>query len=134
MSTLEVEKKPYVAIILSLIGGIDLLALGAQSVAIYIDHALRGQYDLGYLFGVLVPLWVIGFLIPICGILSVYSAVRVNLNPWKHETWGTGILLSSTVGIFLAYPSFTVFALVGLIGVIGGILVLMYKPRGCLLP
>jgi rubredoxin len=123
----QVQNKPTAAYILSLLGGIfGLLAslafigwgawayLQVSPYASYFDY-----YDVGIgLFG-----WgwtlMIGFgaWMLITSILVLVFAGKLKANPLEHTKWGALILVFSIIGVG------------GLLGLIGGILALVYKPQ-----
>jgi hypothetical protein len=119
----QVQNKPTAAYILSLIGGIlgllgsiTLIALGAM--AYYAYNSFTG------IFGAYTPFgggWslLIGFgtWMIISSILIIIFATKLNVNPLEHTKWGALILVFSIVGLGG-----------GLLGIIGGILALVYKP------
>lgn len=135
----EVEK-PNVAFVLSLIGGIFIL-LGGGGMTVFgmwmgnSGYGMMGGYrgwggmmgpvfgmmgGLGYGFGFL------GIVGLIFGVIVIISAVMLNSKPKEHTTWGVVIIIFSVLSIFSsAMGGFGV----GLVlGIIGGILALTWKP------
>jgi hypothetical protein len=126
----KVENKPTAAYIVSLLGGIfgllgslAFIGLGALSYAAYSTAIDDYGFDYGYItydsmFG-----WgwtaLIGFgaWMLITSILIIVFAGKLKANPLEHSKWGVLILVFSLIGVG------------GLLGVIGGILALAYKPR-----
>jgi Protein of unknown function (DUF4064)/zinc-ribbon domain len=125
MSQNQVQNKPTAAYVLSLIGGIigllgsiALIVLGALA---YIALDAYSGYYYGYdAYGALG--WgsaiYIGFgaWMLITSILIIIFASKLKANPLEHSKWGALILVFSIIGVG------------GLLGLIGGILALVYKP------
>lgn len=59
----------------------------------------------------------VGFWSLICGIIVIVAAVKLNSYPMEHTKWGVFILVFSIIGLG------------PLLGLIGGILALVYKPQ-----
>jgi hypothetical protein len=114
-----VKEKPTAAYILSLIGGI-LGLIGGVLFLFLIVFAVSvpaggipfvGALFLGF------GSWSI-----ICAALVIFAATRLNDEPWEHTKWGIIILVFSIVGVWT------------LLGFIGGILALIYKPESAVPP
>ncbi|MHB1708950.1 MAG: DUF6114 domain-containing protein [Thermoplasmataceae archaeon] len=108
--------KPVAAFVLSLIGGIFVL-LGGIIIAVlgaaltFFIGGIGGIYGLfGIIFGIII----------IVGSAMLYS------NPDKHTLWGAIILVFSIVSWFGSYGGFVIGFLLGLIG---GILAMVWKPQ-----
>jgi hypothetical protein len=80
----------------------------------------RGFGMMGFAFGMM------GFLGLIFGVIVIISALMLNSKPQEHTTWGTLILIFSVISLFgSAMGGFGI----GLIlGIIGGILAITWKP------
>lgn len=121
MASRAVKNKPTAAYVLSLIGGIIGLIVGFLLIvlAAIVASSAGGYYNYGYP-GPALPaaFWGdIGVWCLITGIIVIISAAKLNANPWKHTEWGLIILVFSIIG------------LATLLGSIGGILALVYKPQ-----
>ncbi|MEM3733232.1 MAG: DUF6114 domain-containing protein [Candidatus Bathyarchaeia archaeon] len=119
------KEKPTAAFIISLISGIFIILGGFATIV------MMGTW--GWMMGRMIHGWFmprifvwIGFFGLISGIIVVISALMLNFKPENHVAWGTLILLFSVLSIFGGAGGFAV----GLIlGVIGGILALTWKPK-----
>jgi uncharacterized membrane protein len=121
MASQAVKNKPTAAYVLSLIGGITGLIVGFLLIvlAAIVASSAGGYYNYGYP-GPALPaaFWGdIGVWCLITGIIVIISAAKLNANPWKHTEWGVIILVFSIIGVAT------------LLGFIGGILALVYKPQ-----
>jgi hypothetical protein len=121
----QVQNKPTAAYVLSLLGGIigllaaiALIAIGALA---YIALGAYTDYYSGYdVYGALGWGWTIyigfGAWMLITSILIIVFAGKLKSHPMEHSKWGALILVFSIIGVG------------GLLGFIGGILALVYKP------
>jgi len=123
----QIQNKPTAAFILSLLGGIigllvglALLALGALTYSLlgeYAEYAGYYGYEatgaFGWTYGTLLGL---GIWSLVTSILVIVFAMKLKSNPIEHKKWGALILVFSIIGVG------------GLLGLIGGILALVYKP------
>jgi hypothetical protein len=122
----QVQNKPTAAYILSLLGGIigllgslAFIGFGALAYmaynAAFSDFGSYGFYDSMFGWG-----WttLIGFgaWVLITSILVLVFAGKLKANPMEHSKWGALILVFSIIGI------------ASILGFIGGILALVYKP------
>jgi hypothetical protein len=134
------EERPTTAFLLSLVAGVFIiLGGGMMSMLGYgfmgmMDRygGLGGSYGrwggmmgpgfgmMGFAFGMM------GFLGLIFGVIVIISALMLNSKPQEHTTWGTLVLIFSVISIFgSAMGGFGI----GLIlGIIGGILAITWKP------
>lgn len=124
----QVVNKPTAAYILSLLGGIigllvgiAFLAFGAFAfIALGEYSGYYGFYDYDYLgafgFGWTILLG-IGAWMLITSILIIVFARKLNAEPLLHSKYGAIILVLSIIGVG------------GILGLIGGILALVYKPQ-----
>jgi hypothetical protein len=120
----QVLNKPTAAYILSLLGGIigllgslALFALGAlaySALGAYTDY--YGYVDYGAFGWGWATLIGFGAWMLITSILIIVFAGKLKANPLEHTKWGALILVFSIIGVG------------GLLGFIGGILALVYKP------
>jgi hypothetical protein len=116
-----VQNKPTAAYVLSLLGGIfgliasiifmGLGALAFASVNSYPYYYSSGFFDWGWSVLIGFGVWML-----ITAILIIVFAVQLNNHPMEHTKWGALILVFSIIGLG------------GLLGLIGGILALVYKP------
>ncbi len=120
----QVQNQPTAAYWLSMIGAIigllvslAFLALGAIAYSAYnAVSGYYGYYDLGaFGFGWTILIGV-GTWMLITSILIIVFASKLKENPLEHTKWGALILIFSLIGVG------------GLLGFIGGILALTYKP------
>lgn len=116
MGNQTVQKEPTAAYVLSLIGGIIGIIAG---FFLFLVAASTPDY---YYLGIRIPYAGAGFWSLICGIILVVAAVKLNSNPMEHTKWGVIIL------VFSIFQIITI-GLGSLLGVIGGILALVYKPQ-----
>ena len=121
----QVQNKPTAAYVLSLLGGIIglLVALGfiawgiwvysevSSYIGYYYSYADLGMFGWGWTSMVGFGAWVL-----ITAILVIVFARKLNANPMEHTKWGALILVFSLIGVG------------GILGFIGGILALVYKP------
>ena len=124
----QVQNQPTAAYWLSLIGGIigllaglAMLALGAISymaIGEYLNY--YGEYGysgydlgLGWAYTVYFGLGIWSF---ITSILIIVFARKLKANPLQHKKWGLLIIVFSIIGVG------------GLLGLIGGILAIVYNP------
>ena len=127
------DERPTAAFILSLVAGVFIiLGGGMMSLFGYGFMGMMGRNGswggmmgrgfgmMGFAFGMM------GFLGLIFGVIVIISALMLNSKPQEHTTWGTLILIFSVISIFgSAMGGFGI----GLIlGIIGGILAITWKP------
>jgi MFS family permease len=107
-----VQDKPTAAYVLSLIGGILGLIVG------FILIAIAASMSTYYYTRIVAPIYgAIGGWCLITSVIVIISAAKLNSNPWEHTKWGVIILVFSIIGLGT------------LLGLIGGILALVYKPQ-----
>jgi len=112
MTDVDVEEEPTAAYVLSLIGGTLGLIIGF--ILIIIAGSLAGLSYSGppaALFGG-IGLWSI-----ITAIIVIISAYNLHSDPWEHTKWCVIILVFSVIGLGT------------ILGLIGGILAIVYKPE-----
>ncbi len=107
----QVENKPSAAYILSLLGGIFGLIIGLFLIGI---GGIAGLFTFG--LGFLIP-GIVGSWILICSVIVIVAASKLNSEPLEHSKWGALILAFSIIGCW------------SILGLIGGILALVYTPR-----
>lgn len=124
----QVVNKPTAAYILSLLGGIFglLTALGFigwgawlyMQVSPFADY-FSGYYDISFnLFGWGWTMMIgLGIWMLITAVLIIVFAGKLRAHPLEHIKWGALILVFSIIGLG------------GLLGLLGGILALVYKPQ-----
>ena len=103
--------KPTAAYVLSLIGGILGLIIGFILIVIFVSLGFF-IYDVGIVIYFGIGIWCI-----ISSIIVIVAASKLNSEPMEHTKWGVLILIFSIIGIG------------SLLGLIGGILALAYKPE-----
>lgn len=120
------KEKPIAAFIISLIGGIFIILGGLTTIAMMSAWSwIIMRRMMHWWFAPRIFIWIGAFGL-ISGIIVVISALMLNFEPEKHIAWGTLILLFSVLSIFGGIGGFAV----GLIlGIIGGILALTWKPK-----
>jgi membrane protease YdiL (CAAX protease family) len=115
----QVQNKPTAAYVLSLIGGI--IGLIASIFVMFVWGILgwltASAYEFGFDFTGIFLIWtVFGVWMLVTSVLVIVFARRLNANPMEHSKYGAYILIFSIIGVG------------GLLGLIGGILALVYKP------
>ena len=116
----QVQNKPTGAYVISLLGGIigllaALFIMVVWGILAWVTSA--AYYDYGFdLSGYFLIYTVLGVWMLITSILLIVFARRLNSNPMEHTKYGWYIIILSILGIG------------GLLGLIGGILALVYKP------
>ena len=114
----QVQNKPTAAYVVSLLGGIiGLIGSLALIVLGVIAYSALNAFDYGEV-GLGVGGFYIGFgaWMLITSILIIIFAGKLKANPMEHSKWGAFILIFSIIGVG------------GLLGFIGGILAIVYKP------
>lgn len=112
------EDHPTVAFGLSLVAGLLVFIGGAFLMIVGSAASSVGLYAAGGLLGGL------GFLGVLFGVILIVLAVQLYRNPELHTPYGIGILLLSLVSIFTGGG----FILGLILGVIGGILAILFVP------
>jgi len=123
----QVQNKPTAAYIVSLLGGIiGLIAsifvmvvwgILAWFTASAIDYGYGYGYDYTPDVSGFFLIWTaLGVWMLITSILIIVFARKLNANPMQHSKYGVYIIVLSIIGVG------------GLLGLIGGILALVYKP------
>lgn len=94
-------------------------AIAYSTMTEYLDYYGGGYYDPGYTMGVDIVYSIylgLGIWSLITSILIIIFATKLRAKPIEHTKWGILIIIFSIVGVG------------GLLGLIGGILALIYKP------
>jgi len=113
MTDVEVEEEPTAAYWLSMIGGFLGLIIGLILIVIAVSVA-----SLSYYFGPPAALLGgIGLWSMITAIIVIISAYDLHSDPWEHTKWGVIIIIFSVIGLGT------------ILGLIGGILAIVYKPE-----
>jgi hypothetical protein len=119
-------RRPVTAFILSLIGGVLILANGAVMFTFWGSSfgwmmsglgGMMGGYQgmmgsLGFPFGFMQSFMFVGL---VSGIIIMIGAVMLNARPSEHFAWGVIILVFSVIS-FLGMGGFIVGAILGIIG------------------
>ncbi len=131
------QEKPTTAFILSLVSGIFIL-LGGGMMSMIGSYGFSGMMSgfggyggmmapgfgmmgsLGYGFGFL------GIMGLIFGLIVIISALMLNSKPEQHSTWGILIVIFSVLSVFGS--AMGGFGLGLVLGLIGGILAITWKP------
>jgi len=134
------QKKPTAAAVLSIIAGVIGLVLSLLALIgwIYVFSIGSGYYSGSYYGDLATSVFVMGIGVAIwyliSSILVLLGGVKINSNPASHTRWGIVILIFSIIGlgpmaISVAYDwTGVVGLLITIIGVVGGILALIFKP------
>ncbi len=126
-------ERPLPAFILSLIGGIFIL-MGSLFFWIFFSYAMPAGHELpvgpgeAMMWGFM-GIWGLGVTIGVfaslvSGIIVIIGAIKVYYNPEQAQLWGTLIIVFSVVSL-LGMGGFIIGFLLGLIG---GILAVTWKP------
>jgi hypothetical protein len=135
---LDLNQRPQIAFILSLIGGILIFLGGGVSSMWFMFggfgiggmmggfSGMMGGFQgmmgsLGIPFGFISGLFLIGL---VSGVLVMIGALMLNTRPTEHTAWGIIILVFSAISI-LGMGGFLVGAI---LGIIGGTLAISWKP------
>ena len=119
-------EKPTAAMVLSIIGGIFVLLGGATlafvgSIISTLNFTGTGTTGTGVGSGFLL----IGIIGVIIGLIMIVGGIMINSNPQSHTMWGVIILILSIVSWVTSIGGFFIGFLLGLIG---GILAITFKP------
>ena len=126
------EQYPSTAFTLSLVAGTLMVVSGTLVVmaGLVIRTLLSLRAEGGFMgmmgFGP-GPLWIFGGMILlglISGIIVLVSAIMVKRRPSEYNTWGVLILVFSVLSFF----GFGGFFIGAILGIVGGALVLSWKP------
>lgn len=116
----QVQNKPTAAYIISLIGGIIglLASIFVMFVWGILAYLTSSSYEFGFDFmGSFLIYTIFGVWMLITSILVIVFARRLNANPMQHSKYGMYIIVLSILGVG------------GILGLIGGILALVYNPN-----
>lgn len=121
---MQTTEKPIVAFVLSLLGGLWMLAAGGMRCGFGWNGMMGSRQDMwmwgrgmhGY--GLWWP-WESVF----AGVIVLIGAVMLYAKPEQHRTWGVVILVVSALNFFAGMGSL----LAGALGVIGGVLAVSAK-------
>lgn len=136
------QKGPIItaAAILAILAGVIGVVISILSIVgvIYLMSFLDSGYYGGYYGYDFTGLWVmtlgLAIWMLIASILVLYGGKKVYSRPREHTKWGIVILLFSIIGLGMFFLSIGVDwtgiigALAAIMGIIGGILALVYKP------
>jgi hypothetical protein len=115
-------EKPTAAMVLSLIGGIFVLLGGAFIAFLGSVISSLSLAGTGAASATLLALGLVGV---IFGIIMILGAVMMYTNPQSHTMWGVIVLILSILSWIVAAGGLFIGFLLGLIG---GILALVFKP------
>ena len=133
MSSKTAVEYPNIPSILALVGGalivlVDIFLLAVSLVILPHLNYTNFQTPRGYIgspgnlaAGFVGAIAVFGL---ICGIIMTMSAVLMRLKPVQRQTWGILVLVFSILGFF----GFGGFIIGSVLGIVGGILALRWKP------
>ena len=127
--------RPVTAFILSLIGGVLMLANGAMMFMFWGTGyswmmgrfgGMMGGYQgmmgsLGVPFGFMQGLMLVGL---VSGVIVIVGAVMVDARPTEHFAWGVIILVFSVIS-FLGMGGFIIGAI---LGITGGVFAISWRP------
>ncbi|MDQ1279678.1 MAG: hypothetical protein QG670_940 [Thermoproteota archaeon] len=113
----KMAKKPKIAFVLSLIGGITVFFVGILiSIATAVVTAIFGLGGLGV---------VLGLFGVVCGFGMILSAIMLYIKPKEHTIWSIIVIAFSILSWFGAAGGI----FIGLIlGLVGGIMGIKWKP------
>jgi hypothetical protein len=131
-------ERPTVAVILSIIGGV-LMLLGGSMAFMMLSYnnggfgmmsgsgGMMGGYGnmmngLSFPYGLMSGLMLASL---VSGVLVIVGAVMINIHPSQISTWGIIVLVFSIVSI-VGMGGFLIGAILGFVG---GVLALTWKPR-----
>jgi hypothetical protein len=128
------QNKPTAAAVLSIIAGVLGLVLVMILMASFVSNAPaiieENGYDATafYVGGIGIEVWIM-----VSAILVIVGGSRLRSHPASHTKWGVVILLFSIIGIALmadAIPYWNGFVglIAAILGIVGGILALAFKP------
>jgi uncharacterized protein DUF6114 len=133
MASKTAVEYPNIPSILALVGGalivlVDIFLLAVSIVILPHLNYTNFQTPRGYVgspgalaAGFVGAIAVFGL---ICGIIVTMSAVLMRLKPGQRQTWGILVLVFSILGFF----GFGGFIIGSVLGIVGGILTLRWKP------
>ena len=128
------NQKPMAAFIISLLSGIFII-LGSVVWSLW----WSAHWDMGWMEGMMhgweenMHAWnmegiayTLGIVGIFLGLIVIVVAAMLYINPSQHEIWGALIIVFSVISIFTCMGGLGI----GLIlGIIGGILAILWKPR-----
>jgi hypothetical protein len=114
-------EKPTAAMVLSIIGGIFVLLGGAVVAFVGSLISTLDTSGLG-LGGGFTVLGVIGIIL---GLIMIVGGIMISSNPQSHTMWGVIILILSIVSWITSFGGLVIGFILGLIG---GILAITFKP------
>ena|SRR5215831_13888332 len=133
MATKTIAEYPNLPSILALIGGaliilVDIILLTVSIVILPHLNYTNFTGPRGYTgspgalaSGFVAAIAIFGL---ICGIMVLFSSVAIRLLPGQRQTWGVLVLVFSILSFF----GFGGFIIGAVLGIIGGILILQWKP------
>jgi hypothetical protein len=130
MYTQVVQNKPTAAYVLSLLAGIFGLIYSIVDLGLVIWlYALASGIVEIFWDLIVIALGIVIWCL-ISSIIVLVAASRLNANPAEHTKWGAIILIFSIIGLgTLALSEYWYVGLaIALLGIIGGILALAFKP------
>lgn len=117
-------EKPTAAFVLSLIGGIFILLVGALIAAVFATlGGLLGGFGLGDFGMGMALLGTVGLIV---GLIIIVAAAMLYMRPQQHVIWGVLILILAIVSIPFAFGGFIIGFILALVG---GILGIVFKPQ-----
>ena len=128
------QKKPIAAAILSIVAGVIGLIMSLVAVVgiLYAMTLIGGSgYGFGFFGDILAIAVGVAIWILIASILVLVGGTKIYSRPTEHKKWGVIILVFSIIGLLLLSGT-ELTGIVGLLaaimGIIGGILSLAFKP------
>jgi hypothetical protein len=133
------QKKPTAAAVLSIIAGVIGLVLSLLALIgwIYIWSVGSGYSGYNYYDDFANSVFILGIALAswylVSSILVLVGGTKLNSNPAGHTRWGIVILIFSIIGLgpmAIAIPDWTgiLGLLIAIMGIVGGILALVFKP------
>ncbi len=119
------ERYPYTAFLLSLVGGILMLASGAMLLMMiqyvgynfgFISGMMGGYMGMMGTFGIpFGSMWGLTITALIAGVIVIVGSAMLSARPKEHRAWGAVILTFSLIS-FLGMGGFYIGAILGIIG------------------
>lgn len=121
MAESQQTEKPTAAFVLSLLAGLWMLAAGGMMYGFGWGPGAMGGWMWGH--GMIGSVWWPWFGI-VAGIVVLVGAAMLYAKPEQRQGWGVVILVASALNFFVGMGGL----LAGVLGVIGGALVLSWRP------
>jgi len=125
------QNKPTAAAVLSILAGVFGLVFAIIAfIGIFYIASIFVEFEVGTFLAIAIAeaVWIL-----ISAILVLVGGVKIRSHPESHTKWGVVILLFSIIGLgllVLSIPAWTGFVglIITILGIVGGILALVFKP------